>query len=48
MSLRIEQNDNDIFFILYMKTSFLFTIKDKSAIYLVKKIKITIKMSQSK
>jgi hypothetical protein len=41
MSYRIEQNDNDIFFILYMKTSFLFTIKDRSAIYLVKKIKIT-------
>ena len=42
MSYRIEQNDNDIFFILYMKTlymktSFLFTIKDRSAIYLVKK-----------
>ena len=36
MSYRIEQNDNDIFFILYMKTSFLFTIKDRSAIYLVK------------
>ena len=34
---RIEQNDNDIFFILYMKTSFLFTIKDRSAIYLEKK-----------
>jgi hypothetical protein len=40
MSYRIEQNDNDIFFILYMKTSFLFTIKDRSAKYLVKK-KIT-------
>ena len=37
MSYRIEQFDNDIFFILYMKTSFLFTIKDRSAIYLVKK-----------
>ena len=37
MSYRIEQNDNDIFFILYMKTSFLLTIKDRSAIYLVKK-----------
>ena len=41
MSYRIEQNDNDIFFILYMKTSFLFTIKDRSATYLVKKNKIT-------
>ena len=36
MSYRIEQNDNDTFF-TYMKTSFLFTIKDRSAIYLVKK-----------
>ena len=39
MSYRIEQNDNDIFIISYMKTSFLFTIKDRSAIYLVKKYK---------
>ena len=37
MSYSIEQNDNDIFFILYMKTSFLFNIKDRSAIYLVNK-----------
>ena len=41
MSYRIEQNDNDIFIISYMKTSFLFTIKDRSATYLVKKNKIT-------
>ena len=41
MSYRIEQNNNDIFFILYMKTSFLFTIKDGSATYLMKKNKIT-------
>ena len=41
MSYRIEQNNNDIFFILYMKTSFLFTIKDRSATYLMKKNKIT-------
>jgi hypothetical protein len=41
MSYRIEQNNNDIFFILYMKTSFLFTIKDRSAAYLMKKNKIT-------
>ena len=47
MSYRIEQNDNDIFFILYMKTSFLFTIKDRSAIYLVKN-KNNRKISQSK
>ena len=26
MSYRIEQNDNDIFFIFYMETSFLFTL----------------------
>ena len=32
MSYRIEQNDNDIFFILYH----FFTIKERSAIYLVK------------
>jgi hypothetical protein len=36
----IEKLHFDIFFILiYMKTSFLFTIKDRSAIYLVKKLK---------
>jgi hypothetical protein len=37
MSYRIEQNDNDIFFILYDIWSLhFFTIKDRSAIYLVK------------
>ena len=40
MSYRIEENDNDIFFILYMKTSFVFTIKDKCYIF-SEKIKIT-------
>jgi hypothetical protein len=39
MSYRIEQNDNDIFFILYEIWRLDFsTIKDRSAIYLVKKL----------
>ena len=38
MSYRIEQNDNDIFFILYdIWRLHFFTIKDRSAIHLVKK-----------
>jgi hypothetical protein len=38
MSYRIEQNDNDIFFILHnIWRLHFFTIKDRSAIYLVKK-----------
>ena len=42
MSYRIEQNDNDIFFILiYMKTSFLFTIERQKCYIFSEKIKIT-------
>ena len=42
MSYRIEQNDNDIFFILYdIRRLHFFTIKDRSAIYVFsEKIKI--------
>jgi hypothetical protein len=42
MSYIIEQNDSDIFFISYdiWKLHFFFTIKDRSAMYLVKNVPV--------